>query len=131
MASITHSVIARSLIGKTFWKSLALQSFLYGANLFYITEEDLKKLKIIENGVFRKILGAPKYAGTCAFRGEMGSSMMKVTVIKAHVQYARSTLQWNNQIIKEVMETQKKKSTKWVTMIATKLELAKLTVSNL
>ena len=43
MANMTYGVVARCcnklLIGKTFWKTLALPSILYGVNTFYITEE--------------------------------------------------------------------------------------------
>ena len=136
MANMTYGVIARScnklLVGKTFWKSLALPSFLYGANIFAITEEELKKLEVIENGVFRQILGAPKYTATCAVRGEIGASTMKARVIKGHLQYARSTLQGDNELLKEVMETQlEERSTKWAKMITTQLERVKLTVNNL
>ncbi|XP_043192465.1 uncharacterized protein LOC122365374 [Amphibalanus amphitrite] len=136
MANMTYGVIARScnklMIGKTFWKSLALPSILYGANIFYITEEEVKKLEMIENGVYRQILGAPRYTANCALRGEIGASTMKTRVMKGHLQYVRSTLQGNNQLLKEVIETQlEEKSTKWAKMINAHLETLNLSQKDL
>ena len=55
MANMTYSVIAKScnkwLIGKTFWKGLVLPSVLYGTNVILLTENETRKLQIIENGV--------------------------------------------------------------------------------
>ncbi|XP_043202706.1 uncharacterized protein LOC122370834 [Amphibalanus amphitrite] len=134
--SLTYGVVARScnklLIGKTFWKSLALPSILYGVNIFHVTEEEVKKLEVIENGVYRQILGAPKYTANCALRGEIGASAMKTRVIKGHLQYVRSTLQGNNQLLKEVIETQlEEKGTKWARMIITHLETLNLNQGDL
>ena len=127
-----HLPTMQLMIGKTFWKSLALPSFLYGANIFYLTEEEMKKLEIIENGVYRQILGAPRYTANCALRGEVGASMTQARAMKGHLQYARNNLQGNNQLLKEVTETQlEEKSTKWAKMIISHLELLKLKVSNL
>ena len=49
MANKTYGMVARScnklMIGKVFWKSLALPSILYGANVFIITDVEMKKLE--------------------------------------------------------------------------------------
>ena len=42
------------------WKSIALPAVLYGANVMALTETESKQLQVIENGVYRQILGAPK-----------------------------------------------------------------------
>ena len=129
MANVTYSVIAKScnklLIGKTYWKSLVLPSVLYGTNVITLTENESKKLQVIENGVYRKILGAPKYAANCTLRGDVGASLMMTRVISGRLQYIRSIMQGNNELLQEVirqMLDEKKK--KW--MKTTELYLEKV-----
>lgn len=79
LANMTRSVIATScsklLIGKTFWKSVALPSILYGSTIIDLNEMEISKLQRIENGVFRQILGAPSYTPLATLRGgEVGAS---------------------------------------------------------
>ena len=68
-----------------------------------ITEGEIKKLQVIENGVFRQILGAPKYAPNAASRREVGASLMTMRVKTGRLQYTRSILQGTNQLLKEVL----------------------------
>ena len=60
--NLTYSVISkccnRMLMGKTYWKDVALPSALHGASLMNPGRDLIDKLKCIENGVHRKILGA-------------------------------------------------------------------------
>lgn len=108
MANMTYSVIAKScnklLIGKTFWKSLVLPSVLYGTNVITLTENECKQLQVIENGVYRKILGAPAYAPNCTLRGDVGASLMITRVILGRLQYIRSIMQGRNDMLKEMLE---------------------------
>ena len=75
------------MIGKTYWKSIVLPSILYGVNIMHFTKTEIKKLQQIENGVYRGILGAPKYAATCTLRGEIGSSDMRTRLTKGTLNY--------------------------------------------
>ena len=63
MGNLTHGIICRScnklMIGKTYWKNLALPGILYGINVITLTEKEVNQLQVIENGVYRRILGAP------------------------------------------------------------------------
>ena len=47
LANVTYSVIAKScnkiLIGKTFWKSVAIPSIVHGVNMINMTETDIEK----------------------------------------------------------------------------------------
>ena len=56
---MTYSIIKRSvnkmLIGKTFWKNVVLPTILQGVGLMTFTSKEIKKLQVIENGVYRKI----------------------------------------------------------------------------
>ena len=64
LSNLTYSVIERSvnkvLIGKIYWKQVALPSILYGTAVIDFSEHHIEKLQKIENFVYRKILGAPK-----------------------------------------------------------------------
>ncbi|MEL6606481.1 MAG: reverse transcriptase family protein, partial [Cyanobacteria bacterium J06614_10] len=60
MANMTYPIIAKScnkiLIGKTYWKQVALPSILFGSNIINYNETEINRLQRIENGVARKIL---------------------------------------------------------------------------
>ena len=64
MANITYSVIEKSdnilLTGKTFWKSIALPSLLYGKNIINLTDDNIRDLQKIEHSVYRCIQGAAR-----------------------------------------------------------------------
>ena len=97
LANMTYSVIARSChkitIGKAYWKSVCLPSILYGASILNFTENEINKLQTIENGVYRQILGAPKYAQTCTLRGEVGASSMKARIIEGRFMFLKSIIE--------------------------------------
>ena len=109
MANITHSVIARScsklLIGKVYWKSIALPGILYGANIIDFTKEEIKQLQRIENSVGRKILGAPGYAQEAAIRGEIGISSMKSRIMEGQIKYAQYVIRGEgNAVLERVVD---------------------------
>ena len=84
-----------------------------------------KKLQVIENGVYRKMLGAPKYAPNCTLRGEVGASLMATRVMSGRLQYIRSIMQGSNEMMKEVIrEMMHDDKNKW--MKATKVYLDKV-----
>ena len=55
MANLTYLIIAKScnkiLIGKTFWKSVALPGVLYGSSVVNFTKTDIAKLQRLENSI--------------------------------------------------------------------------------
>ena len=119
LANTTYSVIARScnklLIGKTFWKNVAMPSILYGINVINMTETDIQHLQRIENGVYRQILGAPKYAPISTLRGEIGASLMKKRIIDGGIQYLRRIRSGSNELLKRILQdTQERRSTDWI-----------------
>ena len=93
MANITYPVISKScnkiLIGKTYWKSIVLPTILYGSNILGFTKTDIDKLQIIENRVYRHILGAPRYAQIPTLRGEIGASSMMARIMEGYVKYLK------------------------------------------
>ena len=136
MANITYSVIAKScnklLIGKTYWKSLVLPSILYGSNVMTLTEVEINKLQTIENGVYRQILGAPRYAANAALRGEIGASLMSTRIITGRLQYVRNIMQGQNQLLKEVLvEMIEDSKNKWMKKTISYIEEAGLKMTDL
>ena len=73
MANMTYGMISKScnkvMIGKTFWKNIALSGILYGVNVITLTEREISQLQVIENGVYRRILAAPRYTPNITLRG--------------------------------------------------------------
>ena len=124
LANQTYPVIAKScnkiLIGKTFWKSLALPSILYGANIVELTKTDIEKLQTIENSVYRQILNAPCYAQKSALRGEIGASSMKARIMEGKIkllQYTKS--QGDESLLGRItMEMKSMKKCKWTVNMA-------------
>ena len=121
LSNLTHSVIARScsrlLIGKAFWKSIALPSILYGANIVEFTKQDIEKLQRLENSVGRKILGAPSYSQGAALRGEIGISSMKARIMGGQLRYLQYILRGEgNELLERVVEEMRAshKKNRWI-----------------
>lgn len=150
LANLTYSIIAKSChkitVGKAYWKSVCLPSILYGANVINFTERDIQQLQIIENSVYRHILGAPRFAQTCTLRGEVGASSMKKRIMEGKLLYLKSiidayttTTQENltreednrNNLLKEVYKMAKGNQQNWIKNINKYLECSKLTLRDI
>ena len=107
LANMTYPVIAKScnklLIGKTYWKSIALPSILYGTNVMQLTDTEIGKLQTIENSVYRQILGAPKYATNATLRGEIGASSMRKRIIESRLKYMKSIDTGRNRLLISIL----------------------------
>lgn len=147
---MTFSIIAKSChkitIGKVYWKSVCLPSILYGTNILNFTETEINKLQIIENSVYRQILGAPKYAQTCTLRGEVGASSMKTRIIEGRLLYLKSIIEPyctrnqnnitreennRNSLVKEILRRTKANYLNWMKTTTKYLETIKLTYNNI
>ena len=117
MANMTYTVVEKSvcrmLIGKTYWKSLVLPSVLYATNVMGLNRVEIGKLQVAENSVYRKILGAPKYAPVCTLRGDVGASMMMTRVLKGMICYAKSIESRDNEILKAIYNELYKSNLGW------------------
>ena len=117
LANVVYSVIEKSvnrvLIGKTFWKVLALPSILFCTNIIGLNASEIEKLQVIENGVYRKILGAPSYAPNCTLRGEIGSSTMKARVAKGMIKYVKSVVFRDNRVLHDILRRNLEKKLGW------------------
>ena len=108
MENMTYGIIERScnrvMIGKTYWKDVVLPSILHAVEIIDLTKEEIKKLQIIENNIYRKILGAPSYTPIVTLRGEIGSSEMLTRVIKTKLLYWKSIFERKNELLKEIAQ---------------------------
>ena len=119
MANLAYSVVAKScakiIIGKAYWKSIALPSILYGTNVINITKQEIVKLQRTENKVYRQILGAPTYTQETALRGEVGSSSVEGRVMTSRLGYYQYLLQERgNGLITRMIEEMKTRGDKWI-----------------
>ena len=80
LANNTHSVLMRScnrlIVGKAYWKNVALPAIIYGSGVIIWNKKEQEKLQVIQNKVCRKMLNAPRWATNSATRGEIGISNM-------------------------------------------------------
>ena len=110
MTNMLYGAISKScnklMIGKTFWKCVVMPSILYRVNVIPLTENDIKQLQIIENAVYRRILGGTRHTPICTLRGEISSSLMKTRIMRSHLQYIRGALQGSNGLVKKVINIQ-------------------------
>ena len=111
--SVTMKSCHKVMIGKAYWKSMALPSILYGAEVVQILERDLATLQRIENSVLRKILNAPSYACIAAMRGEVGIGTMKSRIARKKLQYLRYIKQGNKALLTDIWEKTKDRMGKW------------------
>ena len=90
------------LVGKAYWKSGALPAFLMGAGLFNFTKKEISDLQIVENRVYRVILGAPSYVPVATLRGEIGSSTMESRMIKDRLLLAKNLMESKNGLVRTI-----------------------------
>ena len=93
----------RVLIGKLWWKSLALSKALFGLGVMTMTAEQIQKMQVIENKVYRLILRAPMITPVAALRGEIGASTMKSRARESRILLAKSIVEGNNELVKKIL----------------------------
>ncbi|XP_064116580.1 uncharacterized protein LOC135222424 [Macrobrachium nipponense] len=117
LANLTYSVIEKScnkvLLGKTFWKNIALPSVLYGTNVVNLTDTEIEKLQRIENGVYRKILGACRSTVVAILRGEIGASSMKSRIMSGKLSHVNNTINGRKELLKKIIIDMQEKERKW------------------
>ena len=90
---MTNSVFEKSfhrvMMGKTYWKGVALPSALYGAEVIDMKAEEIDKLQKAKRTAMRRILKAPKWTAHAAIRGEIGISNMKARIPRSRLLYLR------------------------------------------
>merc|ERR1711888_40940 len=96
-------IIIIILIGKTFWKGVALPSILMGNQVVNLNLTQERELQTIENGVYRKILGGgPAVLET--MRGDIGASLMESRLMENKILFVKSIIEGNNELMKEIIK---------------------------
>ena len=108
MSLQTYSIIERCcnrvVMGKTFWKTVVLSSVLSGVGLLTFTKNQIGRLQRIEHGVYRKILGARKFAPRVVLRGEIGASSMSSRIKQSKLLLIKSIIEGRNELMKIVLD---------------------------
>ena len=108
LANNTHSILTRScnrlIIGKAYWKCVALPAIIYGGGVIQWNKKEQEKLQIIQNRVCRSMLNAPRFATNTGVRGEVGISTMETRLKQNRMGYTRNRLTEGNALISKVVE---------------------------
>ena len=89
---------------------MALPAILYGTSVIPIPNCKIK----VENGVGRKILGAPKYATVTTIRGEIGMSEMRSRITGARLRYVKGIEEGKNELLKKILgQIREEESNRW------------------
>ena len=91
----------RVLMGKLFWKAIVLPRLLSGLGVLTFTKGQLDKLQVIENSVYRMILGGS--APNSFLRGEIEASLMRSRAIESRFLFMKSILEGGNELVKDIL----------------------------
>ncbi|CAL4141520.1 unnamed protein product, partial [Meganyctiphanes norvegica] len=80
----------RVLMGKLWWKSLALPKVFLGLGVMSFTTDQVEAMQVIENTVFRQILRASCLTPNAVLRGEIGSSRMENRMIESRFLFVKT-----------------------------------------
>ena len=67
------------------------------------TVEQMNKLQVIENRVYRRLLGGTRATPISALRGEVGASMMKSRIMESKIKLTKSMMISENEMVREVV----------------------------
>ena len=131
--SVLGNSCNRMLIGKTYYKGLALPNILYGQEIVIFNKNDLDKLQIIENRAFRFILQVPTYTAIEYLRGEVGASDMQSRDMKCKINYLKHALTTkNNDLLNLIMiNTTENKNLAWIKLVDKYLDDLNLTYNDI
>ena len=103
------------LIGKTFWKGLALPKLLYATECIPFNQKELDKLQVIDNRAYRAILDVPIFTAAPFLRSEVGASSARSRDIKTKLLFIKHAYsENNNKILKSIICNEiTKKETDW------------------
>ena len=109
----------RLLIGKTFWKGLAIPRFMYGQDVILYTKADIESLQRIDNKAYRSILQLPIYTAVEFLRGEIGCSSVMARELKNKLLYLKHIISGDgNKIVKKIVSEGKfKGELNWIVKV--------------
>merc|ERR1712055_1062405 len=106
------------IVGKAFWKQMAVPSILFGRAVVPTCNTLAKAIQRKENKVWRHTMGIGGYSTVAALRGELGASMMKTRVMETTLQYVREVMNGKFENVKEMMaDTIKKRVGNWYKIV--------------
>merc|ERR1712179_319988 len=112
IAKNTYSVIEKCcnkvLIGKTFWKGVALPSILMGNQVVNFTKTQIEGLQVTENGVYGKILGRVPGTVLETMRGDIGASLMVSRIMENKILFLKNIQEGRNELMKEIVRNMRK-----------------------
>ncbi|CAL4119723.1 unnamed protein product, partial [Meganyctiphanes norvegica] len=127
-----ETVSDRVLMGKLFWKSVALPTALFGLGVMTFNIGQVETLQRTENRVNRMILRAARYAPNTTVRGEIGSSTMDSRIIESKFLLIKSIINGDNELVKEVLiRTLKEDNNIWKTKLRSQLGKVNMTEEDL
>ena len=94
----------RVIVGKAIWKLMAIPALLFGRAVVTTTRTSIEKLQVIENRVWRYLLGIGGYSTVEALRGEIGASMVKSRIMETMMVYMIDTLASQFTDVRQMME---------------------------
>ncbi len=112
----------RLLIGKTYWKGIALSKILFSSEVLDYTVDELNKLQRIENSVYRTILQLPTYtANSATIRGDIGASSCYARDMKTKILFAKHLLKENrNELTRSIfLKEIENSNNKWIKTVKT------------
>ena len=123
----------RILIGKTFWKGLAMPGFMYASEVFDFDKKELETLQRLDNQAFRYILQLPGYTANAALRGEVGASLVSSRDAKNKILFIKHALEegTNDLLGKMVMRRLEQGATRWSQQANDYLVKVGLTLTNI
>ena len=90
-------------VGKALWKQQAVPGIMFGKQVVTLNKKIKEKLQVIENNVYRGILGIGPSAPVETLRGEVGASEVESRVMETILMFVRGTLQGGFEDIKTYM----------------------------
>ena len=131
--SVLGNSCNRMLIGKTYWKILALPNILYGQEIVIYNKNDIDRLQVIENRAFRYILQVPCYTAIEYLRGEIGASDMKCRDMKSKINYVKHAMSTkNNDLLNSIIRIHiEQKESIWIKTVDKYLEELNITYDDI
>ena len=104
------------MVGKTFWKGLALPSFMHCQEVIMYNTAELEKLQRIDNKVHRSILQLPRYTAVEFLRGEVGASSSKAREIKSKLLYVKHIFNpESSNLVRQIFDREREDGrSKWI-----------------
>ena len=102
--SVLGSACNKMLIGKTFWKGLAMPGFLYAQEVLNYSNSELESLQRADNKAHITILQVPNHTAVGFLRGEIGASSARGRDIKTKLLFIKHAIKNpGNALLKSTM----------------------------